>query len=229
MFDSAHALGSKYKGKNVGIFGDAECFSLSGTKVVTSAEGGIITSNNEEFMRKMRLGRNYGAGADYDCQYIGLNGKMSELHAAIALEGLPLLDEFIHKRNLLAKLYIERLGKIPGIGFQSITPDCISTYKDFAIIIDRDRFGMGRDELIAHLNQEGIYPKKYFHPPLHSMKAYRKIDHRAEHLVNTDYISNNIVCLPIYSHMSLNTLEKICNAIYRIWNLNTKKELLARS
>jgi sugar O-acyltransferase (sialic acid O-acetyltransferase NeuD family) len=225
LFDAAHALGSKYHDKSIGNFGDIECFSLSGTKVITSAEGGIVTSNNEELMKKMLLGRNYGAGPDYDCQYIGLNGKMSEFHAAIALESLPLLDKFVNKRNKLAAFYRKRLGEIPGIRFQQIRYDCVSTFKDFAIVIDRDVFGMGRDELVMYLNEEDIFPKKYFHPPLHKMKAYKKIKHRAENLVNTEAVSDNIVCLPIYSHMSVDTLEKICYAVYRIWNSKTQKRL----
>lgn len=223
LFDSAHALGSMYNDKPIGGFGDAECFSLSGTKVITSAEGGLVTSNNEEYMQKMHLGRNYGAGSDYDCQYIGLNGKMSEFHAAIALESLSLLTKFVYTRNKLANLYKKRLGDIPGIRFQHIQEGCISTFKDFSIIVDPDAFGMGRDELIMSLNEEGIFPKRYFYPPLHCMKAYKNIEHRAENLVNTERIANNILCLPIYSHMEVDTLEKICYAFYRIWNSKNKR------
>lgn len=216
IFDSAHALGAQYKGKFIGGFGDVECFSLSGTKVITSAEGGIVTSNNEEFMKRLDLGRNYGAGRDYDCQYIGLNGKMSEFHAAIALEGIPYLEEFVNKRNKLASLYRDRLGEIKGISFQHIPKYCVSTYKDFAVVIDKKAFGMDRDELAYYLEKDKIFPKKYFSPPLHRMKAYSEIKHRAERLKNTEFLSSNILCLPIFSHMSVDTLEKICYAISRI-------------
>ncbi len=225
LFDSAHALGSQYYSKPIGSFGDAECFSLSGTKVVTSAEGGIITSNNSSFMEKIKLGRNYGAGDDYDCDYIGLNGKMSEFHAAIAIESFTMLETFVVKRNELAMLYRLRLGEIPGISFQSVSVDCLSTYKDFAIIIDKERFGIDRDQLIRQLNKENIFPKKYFYPPLHQMKAYKKIAHKAENLTHTNHIVKNIICLPIYSHMSCDTLEKICFSIYRIYNKTNKGRL----
>ena len=216
IFDSSHALGSKYSGKMIGSFGDIECFSLSGTKVITSAEGGIVTSNNTEIISKMDIGRNYGAGQDYNCQFIGLNGKMSEFHAAIALESLSLIDKLVSRRNELADLYRKRLSEIPGISFQYIDEGDLSTFKDFAMIIDREKFGMDRDKLITHLNRESIFPKKYFFP-IHLMKAYEKIPHRAEKLPHTEYIANNIVCLPIYSHMGEDTLEKICYAIFRAW------------
>lgn len=223
IFDSAHALGSRYNNKAIGGFGDAECFSLSGTKIMTSAEGGLVTSNNEELMSKIGLGRNYGAASDYNCQYIGLNGKMSEFHAALAIEGLALLEELVEARSNLVDLYRKRLSEIPGISFQHVSAEHVSTYKDFAILIDKDRFGMDRDQLIAQLNKENIYPKKYFYPPLHQMTAYQAVSHRAEGLLNTTFVANNIVCLPIYSHMSFDVLEKICYAVYRIWKNNSSK------
>lgn len=216
IFDSAHALGSKYKGIPVGSFGDAECFSFSGTKVITSAEGGAVSSDDEKFMELLNLGRNYGSGNNYDCQFIGLNGKMSEFHAAIALEGMPLLDRFVERRNDLANLYRKRLSEIPGIRFQRISDGCVSTFKDFSIIVEPEKFGIDRDELSERLCAEGVFTKKYFYPPLHKMAAYQRIPHRAEHLVNTEFISQRILCLPIYSHMDTDTLEKICYAIYRV-------------
>ena len=222
IFDSAHALGSMYKEKMIGSFGDMECFSLSGTKVITSAEGGLISSDNEELIRKLDTGRNYGAGDDYDCQYIGLNGKMSEFHAAIALESLSLIGKFVKKRNELAGLYKKRLSGIPGISFQSQNARVVSTFKDFGVIINKDVFGMDRDELIARLNLEGIFPKKYFFP-LHMMKAYKNVKCQKKNLLNTEFVAKNIVCLPIYSHMKEDTLEKICYAVFRIRESMSKK------
>lgn len=222
LFDSSHALGSKYKEKAIGGFGELEVFSLSGTKLITAAEGGVVTSNNEELMNKMDIGRNYGAGDDYNCQYIGLNGKMSEFHAAIAIESLSMMEKFVRQRNELANLYKKRLSEIPGISFQHIPEENISSFKDFSILIDTEVFGMSRNELVIKLNSEGIFPKKYFFP-IHLMKAYEKVKFKADKLTNTEFVANNIVCLPIYNHMNNDTLEKICYAIFRIWhNLNKK-------
>ena len=221
IFDSAHALGSMYKGKMMGIFGDIEAFSLSGTKVITSAEGGILTSNNIELMEKISLGRNYGSGSNYNCEFIGINGKMSEFHASIAIESLNLLDDLIENRNKIANLYKQRLSELPGISFQHVSENDISTYKDFGVIIDAKNFGINRDKLINELEKESIYTKKYFFPPLHQMLAYKKYCKSSTNLHNTDYVSLNIICLPIYSHMNIDTVDKICFAIHRIWeNVN---------
>ena len=218
IFDAAHALGSQYNGKPIGGNGSAECFSLSGTKVVTSAEGGIVTSNDESLVKIMNMGRNYGAGSDYECHCVGLNGKMSEFHAAIALEALNLLQESVHRRNQLAERYRARLSKIPGISFQIVDKVNVSTYKDYAVIITPEEFGMNRDTLMEKLKAEGIQTKKYFHPLLHDMPVFKKFHNGNQALPNSSAIADNIICLPMYSHMQEDTLEKVCFAIYRVYH-----------
>jgi dTDP-4-amino-4,6-dideoxygalactose transaminase len=86
FFDSAAAMGAKYHGRFLGSFGDAEVFSLSGTKVVTAGEGGIITTNDDNLAKELDCKRNYGYNKfEKDCLYIGFNGKLSELNVSIAL------------------------------------------------------------------------------------------------------------------------------------------------
>jgi sugar O-acyltransferase (sialic acid O-acetyltransferase NeuD family) len=215
IFDAAHALGSAYRGRSIGGFGDVECFSLSGTKVVTSGEGGIVTSNDRALMERIRLGRNYGAGSDYDCEFIGLNGKMSEFHAAIAIESFARMDSLIKQRLSLVDIYRKNLENIPGITFQRITDNSVSTYKDLGILINASKFGIDRNELISKLAAEQIYTKKYFYPPLHRIRAYANISHRADGLSNTDHVADNIICLPLYSHMGVETVERVCLSIAR--------------
>ena len=105
FFDAAHAFGSTHGGTKVGGFGDAEVFSLSPTKVVVAAEGGIIATNDDLLAERCRIGRNYGNPGDYDCRFVGLNARMSELHAATALASLQDLDERLEERNRLAASY----------------------------------------------------------------------------------------------------------------------------
>ena len=223
IYDSAHALGSKYKGDFIGKFGDCEGFSLSGTKMITSAEGGIITSNDTELIEKIKIGRNYGSKEDYNCEYIGLNGKMSEFHAAIAIESLGLMNQSIDNRLTIVDLYKERLSYIPGLSFQSVDKKNISTYKDLGVVVSKNEFGMNRDSLQNELGLEKIYTKKYFYPPLHQMDAYKNLFPGIEKskLINTEFIANNIISLPIYSHMSLDIVEKICYSIDRIQRFKT--------
>lgn len=213
VYDAAHALGSLVGERAVGSFGDAEIFSLSGTKVVTCGEGALLTSRDEALIAELRRGRNYGAGADYDCTLLGLNGKMSEYHAAIALESLRSLERFIAARNEVALRYRERLGPIPGLRFQELPEGHRSTYKDMALLIDAEAFGVDRDTLLGRLNERGIYPKRYFDPPLHRMRLYRERELAGEGLPVTERVASQVLSLPIYSHMEPEAIERVCDAI----------------
>src|SRR4029453_8613010 len=93
FFDAAHAFGSRRGDKMVGGVGDAEVFSLSPTKVLIAGEGGIIATNDDSLAERCRGGRGYGNPGDYDARFIGLNARMSELHAATALASFEDLEE----------------------------------------------------------------------------------------------------------------------------------------
>ena len=101
VFDAAHALGATRGGRPVGGFGAAEVFSLSPTKVVVAGEGGLVTTNDAALAERVRIGRDYGNPGDYDTKFAGLNARLSELHAALALESLDDLDEHLARRRQL--------------------------------------------------------------------------------------------------------------------------------
>ena len=172
FFDAAHAFGSKHAGTRVGGFGDAEVFSLSPTKVVVAAEGGLIATNDDLLAERCRIGRDYGNPGDYDCRFVGLNARMSELHAATALASLEDLDERLAERNRLATAYSAALrdaGRPDPGGSGGDT----STYKDYSVLIDADEFGLDADAAAEMLAREGIETRRYYSPPVHAMKAYR--------------------------------------------------------
>src|SRR5918996_6536051 len=98
FYDAAHAFGSRHEGRPLGGFGDAEVFSLTPTKPVVAGEGGVIATNDEELAEACRLGREYAKEPDYDSRFVGLNARMSEFHAAVALSSLEGLDERVGER-----------------------------------------------------------------------------------------------------------------------------------
>jgi len=217
IFDSAHGFGSKYKDKLLGGFGEAEVFSLTPTKTFTCGEGGLITTNDKELAQRIRLMRNYGIHSDYDCEYIGLSARMLEFSAILGLKNLPKIEDMINFRNKLAQGYRTKLSNLPGIEFQEINNNCRSTFKDFAILINEEKFGLTRDKLALALEKENIQTRKYFSPPVHLQKIYRHFYPKyKEELINTLKISNNILCLPIFGSMKEEDLEKVCEAIYNI-------------
>lgn len=215
IFDSAHAFGSRYHDCVVGTQGDAHVFSLSPTKLVIAGEGGIVATNNSEVAEKVRIGREYGNRGDYDSEFAGINARLPELNAVLAKHSLCQLQSAISRRNELASLYKELLSTLPGIGFQRIREGNLSSYKDFAITIDSDEFGLTRDELAGSLAADNIDTRTYFDPPLHRQLGYRKFVEFNQVFPNTDRLSSTILDLPIWSQMDREIVEGICLAIKR--------------
>jgi dTDP-4-amino-4,6-dideoxygalactose transaminase len=216
VFDAAHAFGSRRDGTPVGGFGDAEVFSLSPTKVLVAAEGGLIATNNDLLAERCRIGRDYANPGDYDCLFVGLNARMSEIHAAIALASLEGLEERIDRRNELATMYKEALERIPGIGFPKVGETDRTTYKDFTILVEPSEFGMGAAELASALAAEGIQTKRYYVPPVHTMKAYRSLGAKNGSLPVTDAVATRVLTLPLWSSMEGPELRQVAEAVRRI-------------
>jgi dTDP-4-amino-4,6-dideoxygalactose transaminase len=217
VFDAAHAAGSLVSTDDglrpLGGFGVAEVFSLTPTKVLSGAEGGLVTTNDAALAEHIRLARNYGNPGNYDTRFPGLNGRLSELHAALALVAFDHLEERVEHRNRVADRYRELLGEIPGVGFQSVGQGDRSSYKDFTILIG-DGFGCSRDQVVAALDAEGVATRQYYSPPVHLHQAYADLPSRV--LPVTEALGNQVISLPIWSHMSLGDVDRVAHAIRRI-------------
>ena len=220
LFDAAHAFGATYRGQPVGQFGDAEVFSLSPTKLLVAGEGGLVCTNDALLAHRLRAGRNYGDLGAYDPMLLGLNARMTEFNAAMAIAGLDLVSAKVAKHNQIADLYTQELEGTPGIGFQQIPRGHLSTYKDYSVRVDPDTFGMSRDELAAALLDENIETKKYFYPPLHQQALYK--EHGAN-LPVTEAIADSVLSLPIYESLPAATVLQVAGAIRGLARHNTPK------
>ena len=223
VFDAAHAFGSSVSEKRIGGFGTAEVFSFSPTKLVVAGEGGLVSTRNAGLAERLRAARNYGDAGNYDPEIVGVNARMSEMHAAMALRGLAGLDARIERRNEIGTRYERNLGDVAGLRFQKISEGARSTFKDFSVIVDEKEFGHSRDWLLDLLHRENIGARKYFSPPVHRQKLYRAMwDGRA--LPVTDLISDGVVSLPIYSSLTDESVDKVCEVIRRAKRFdNTKR------
>ncbi len=175
VFDAAHAFGALHAGVPVGGFGDAEVFSLTPTKPLVAGEGGLVTTTRDDVAYKVRIGRDYANPGDYDTQFVGLNGRMSEMHAATALASLESFEENQSRRFEIVERYRAGLREIPGVHVQSLAATDRSTWKDFTIAIDRAAFGVSRDILRRALAADGVDTRTYFDPPVHRQHAYRDV------------------------------------------------------
>jgi dTDP-4-amino-4,6-dideoxygalactose transaminase len=225
FFDAAHAFGSRRASIPVGGFGDAEVFSLSPTKVLVACEGGIIATNDDLLAERCRIGRDYGNPGDYDCQFVGLNARMSEVHAVIALRSLDGLDERIGQRNELANQYRRLLGDIPGISFPVVRDADRSTYKDFTIMVDPVEFGVDAADLGVALAAEGIETRRYYDPPVHAMRAYRFLagGKVASRLPVTEAVSPRVLCLPLWSSMTESQVNRVAEVLERIQRSSARR------
>ena len=216
LFDAAHAFGSRRAGTPVGGFGEAEVFSLSPTKVLVASEGGLIATNNDVLAERCRIGRDYANPGNYDCLFVGLNARMSEIHAAFALASLEDLEPRIDRRNELAEMYKQALADVPGISFPTVAGSDRSTYKDFTVLVEASEFGIDAAELVNALGEEGIQTKRYYAPPVHTMQAYRSQAGKNGQLPVTEAAARRVLTLPLWSSMQGPELLGVADTVSRI-------------
>jgi dTDP-4-amino-4,6-dideoxygalactose transaminase len=216
VFDAAHAFGSRHADRAIGGFGTAEVFSLSPTKVVVAGEGGVVATGDAALAEQIRIGRDYGNPGDYDTRFVGLNARMSELHAAIALESLSGLDARLVERRRVVDRYRNGLAELPGVAAQHVDPRDISTYKDFTVAIDDDAFGLSRDAVVDALRADGIDTRNYFSPPVHRQHSYRDVE--PYDLPVTDAVAGRVVSLPIYASLTdaqIDAVTRVLGSLHR--------------
>jgi dTDP-4-amino-4,6-dideoxygalactose transaminase len=226
FYDAAHALGSRRKGKPVGGFGTAEVFSMSPTKVTTAVEGGIVATDDDAIADHVRVGRNYGNSGDYDCAFPGLNARMSELHAAVALAALKGLDERLEHRRHLVDAFWAVVAQLPGLRRPAVDHDDISTYKDLTLVVDPDEFGLNVPELTLALAAEKIDSRRYFYPPIHRQKAYTSTTGHGR-LTVTDDLATRVISPPLWTAMTesdTRTLGSLFVSLYE--NASRVREVL---
>jgi dTDP-4-amino-4,6-dideoxygalactose transaminase len=214
LFDSAHALGSRYRERPVGSLGLAEVFSLGPSKLVCAGEGGAITTHDGDLARKLRHARDYGNPGTYDPLFAGINARMSEFHAAVGLPGLDDLERNVERREALFSTYRESLAGVRGIAFQEVLPGNRSARKDCILLIDEAEFGMPAETLQKALAAEGIDCRRYFDPPLHQQFLYRACRTvPAQGLPVTDSVARAALCPPFYSHLGAEEVGRVADAI----------------
>jgi len=203
VYDAAHAYGSLRDGVHAGCLGDAEVFSLSGTKLVTSAEGGLVATPHDDVAERLTYLRGYGFQHDYNSRYVGLNGKISELHCALGVLTLATVEDAVARRHAIVAGYRAVLGDL--VGWQSVRPSDRSTYKDVSLVL-----GDRRDVVESALTAVGVATKRYF-LPLHRQEAYAA--HVEGALPATDEVAATTLCVPAFNDLGDDQVEAIARVI----------------
>lgn len=203
VFDAAQAFATFVGGRHVAAFGDASVFSFSGTKIVTCAEGGIAVLRSAEMASAFAHLRSYGFQGDYVSRYVGLNGKLSELHAALGCLTVDRTEDEVAARERLVRRYHELLDGCP-LRFQTAGPAVRSSCTYLAIEVP------DRDPLVAVLDRARIQTKAYFRP-LHHMSLFAGLPRGP--LPVTERLGREVLCLPLYADLPEADVEVICAAV----------------
>ena len=215
VYDAAHAFGVKYKGQSILNFGDLSILSFHATKVFTTMEGGAIISHDEKMKKRIDYLKNFGFANETTVVAPGINSKMNEMQAALGLLQLERYEENRNKRKIVADIYKKEIASINGISVLEENSDSsYYNYSYFPIFVDNKIFSKSRDELYYHLQENGIYGRRYFYPLISDFKTYRGLSSsKKENLATAKQIAEKVICLPIYPDLSEIDLERIIGLI----------------
>ena len=214
LFDAAHAFRCSHKGKAIGGFGRCEIFSFHATKFFNTFEGGAVLTNDDALAEKMRLMRNFGFRGNDNVIYIGTNGKMTEVCAAMGLTSLESVDEFAEINRCNYHAYRRELDGIPGVTQMAYDGSERTNYQYIVLEVDELGTGLTRDELVQVLTAENVLARRYFYPGCHRMEPYRSyFPHAALVLPETEKLSKRVVVLPTGSSVNEQMIAQICQIV----------------
>lgn len=216
LFDAAHALGCSYKGRMIGGFGEAEIVSFHATKFLNSFEGGAVLTNDDVLADRMRYMRNFGFAGTDRVDYVGTNGKMTEVAAAMGLTSLESIDEIVAVNKCNYHAYRQGLSELPGIELFPFDEAERNNYQYVIVEVDKKQAGISRDMLVNVLHAENVLARRYFYPGCHQMEPYRSYyPHAGLLLPETERLTQRVMSLPTGTAVETRDIDQIC-AIIRL-------------
>jgi perosamine synthetase len=220
--DCAHSLGAEYEGKKTGSFGIFGCFSFYPTKIITTLEGGMITTNDENLAKKLQILREHGMSKSaidresqaswyYDVVDLGYNYRLNELQAALGSSQLERVKDGIKMRMEAAHYYGERL-KFNGITIPYKAARRSHIYHLYVIKVDEGKFGESRDELFKKLSEKQVGLSLHY-TPLHKLSFYQKFLNGTDKFPVAEQIYRQILSLPLYPTMTETDLDYVIESI----------------
>ena len=213
LYDAAHAFGVKIGSKSIAHYGDLSMFSFHATKLFHSIEGGMLTFKEAGLKITIDYLKNFGFKNEVEVVMPGTNAKMNEMQALMGSQILKYLEELIQKRARLTDLYRQRLKEVPGIHLvPPFSPEIKYNYGYMPIEVNKEEFGMSRDELYEKLKGWNVFTRRYFYPLLCDYACYRNVSVK-DPLIVARRVADCILTLPIYDSLELSDVEAICEII----------------
>jgi len=214
MYDAAHAFGTRLDDTGIGNFGDITMFSFHATKQFHTAEGGALTFRDPSLKTNLDLLKNFGIKNEEEVVMPGINGKLNELQAALGLEVIEFLDAERTQRMKLFKQYIQKLKNTDGIILPHVGKNVYFNYQYFTIRIEKEKFGISRDEIYERFKQFNVFTRKYFSPLCSEYPFYRDLPSASKtNLPVANKIVDDVLCLPLYGALSIQEIGKICEIL----------------
>jgi len=209
IYDAAHAFGVEKNGKSILTVGDMTTLSFHATKTYNTVEGGALVCRDEATKRRIDYLKNFGFADETEVVMPGINGKMDEIRSAYGLLNLRYVDKAIEKRQQVALQYRHELNNIPGITMMNEIPNVKSNYSYFPIFVDKQKYGISRDELYEKLKISNIYGRRYFYPLISNFSPYRDLNSASSSkLPVATKLANRVICLPIYDKLSADDVKR---------------------
>lgn len=214
--DCAEAHGATYKGKMIGTFGDISCFSFYGNKIITTGEGGICLTNDQDLSDRMVMLRDHGMKPEsrYWHDEVGFNYRMTNVQAAIGVAQVERISKLIEMRRKIASLYNNRLKKIDGLVLQPQMPWAKSVYWLYSMLIKENSAGINRDVLSKKLLEMNIDNRRFFYPA-HVMPPYRNFGNDESFPVSL-MLSQTGINLPSSASLQIEDIGYITDTIAEI-------------
>ena len=227
--DAACAIGSIYKGKKVGIHSDLVCFSFHPRKVITTGDGGIITTSNSKYYQRLKLLRQHGMSIDDRTRHeakkiiiekyleLGYNFRMTDIQASLGITQLKKVDFILKKRREIAEKYNQAFKKIPYLVVPSEKNGNKTNYQSYTIQLKKNS-PISRKKLMGELLKRDIATRRGV-MLIHKEPAYRNLYPHLR-VPNSEYISKNSVTLPLYVQMTRREIKRVIKALAEVFNLD---------
>lgn len=220
--DACHAPLSEYNGQKLGSIGDIGCYSFFSNKNISTGEGGMLVTNNESYYERAKLLRSHGMtsmsyerakghSTTYDVVDNGFNYRMDDIRASIGLVQLDKIQADLEQRAQNRKYYLEALKDIKGITIPFIDRKDFSSNYVFTIVLENSNYEK-RDKVRDLLAQQGIQTSVHY-PAVHRFSIY---DDYATPLEKTEYVSDNLITLPMYSKLKLENIDYVGSTLKNI-------------
>jgi dTDP-4-amino-4,6-dideoxygalactose transaminase len=230
IHDAAHAIETEYHGKRIGTYNDIANFSFYVTKNISTAEGGMVTTNDEEIANKIKIYGLHGMSKDawkrfsddgykhYQVVYPGFKYNMTDIQASLGLAQMKKINRFYYRREEIWKRYKERLKNLPLVLPPDPEPDTKHAYHLFTILVDSEKTNLTRDKVLQSLHEKNIgtgvhYLALHYHPFYQEKYGYKIGD-----FPNAEFISDRTLSIPFSAKLTDEDVEDVISALYEVFD-----------